>query len=421
MMNKLETLKIANGVNFMKVKDNRFKTVRICAMAILPLEKDTVSAYALLTQVLTRSCGEYPDFTELSRKLSSLYGASLEAGVRKIGENIGLVFSVKGIDDRYALNNEKVSAELSELLCKIIFEPKLVDGNFDREEIEQERRQLIDLCDSELGDKRVYANNRLLELMCKDEAYGIRRYGSAELVNKVTAEDLRIAHETMLKSAQFEIFYAGESSADTAQKVFTEKFSSLERDAVKLHTKVVRKAESVKEFTDTMEVAQAKLLMGFRTDCASPEEDVTAMRLMCAILGAGANSKFFKNIREKQSLCYYCFSRYHRAKGIMTVESGVEFDNVEKTKNAVLTELRAMQNGDITDDEINFAKLSVANDFVTVFDSVAGIQEWYLSQIGDGKLLSVEEATAEFNAVTKEQIVAAANKLTLDTVYVLRG
>ena len=132
-------------------------------------------------------------------------------------------------------------------------------------------------------------------------------------------------------------------------------------------------------------------------------------------------SKFFINVREKQSLCYYCVSRYQRAKGIMTVESGVEFENIEKTKNAVLQELDAIRKGDVTDDELNFAKLSISNDFVSICDTVGGIGEWYISQLADGRMLSVKEAIDDFNSVTKEQVIEAANKVTLDTVYVLRG
>ncbi|MDD6251829.1 MAG: insulinase family protein, partial [Oscillospiraceae bacterium] len=117
---------IAQGVRFSKVRVDRFKNIRICVTALLPLERETVSSYALLSQVLTRSCEAYPDFTLLSKKLSSLYGASLEGGIRKMGESIGISFNVTGIDDRYAIKGESVAGELSELLCKIIFEPKLI-------------------------------------------------------------------------------------------------------------------------------------------------------------------------------------------------------------------------------------------------------------------------------------------------------
>ena len=146
---------LADNVYFNEIHVDRFKTMRLTAIALLPLEKDTAADFALLTQVLSRSCEEYPDFTTLSKKLSALYGASLSAGVRKMGENLALTFSIAGIDDRYALDGDVVSRELSELLLKVMFEPKFTDGVFDTEEVEQERRQLIDLADSEFNDKRV--------------------------------------------------------------------------------------------------------------------------------------------------------------------------------------------------------------------------------------------------------------------------
>lgn len=420
-MNTIDRREIAQGVYFSTVKDNRFKTMKITAVAMIPLTKETVSQYALLSQVLTRSCKEYPDFTELSKKLSSLYGASLTASVQKIGEMQALSFSVSGIDDRYSLTGESISEELSELLCKVLFEPLTENNAFLQNEVEQERRQLIDMADSELGDKRVYANNKLLEVMCKGEAFALRKYGNKELINEVTPEGLYDTWKNLLSTAVFEIFYVGESSSDTAKSVFTEKFSAVERDVCDVFTSLVDRAESTVEYTETMELSQAKLLMGYRTDCSSLDDDIIPMRLMCTILGGSAHSKFFTNVREKQSLCYYCVSRLHRVKGIMVVESGVEFENTDKARKAMEAELDAIRNGDVSDDEIRFAKLAAINSFISICDSVGGNTEWYVSQLGDKELMSVEEAVKAFNAVTKEQIVEAAKKLTLDTVYVLKG
>lgn len=419
-MNTLCREAIADGVNFSSVKDTRFKTMRISATALLELDADTVSGYALLSQILTRSCREYPDFTVLSKKLSSLYGASLEAEIRKLGEVLALTFSVSGIDDRYSLKGESISEELSRILCSVIFDPLMINGHFDEDAVAQEKRQLIEYIDSEFNDKRVYANKRLTELMCSDEAFSVARYGTREQVEQVTMDELNDAFDTMLKRARFEIFFIGESSSETAKQVFMNKFSALSREPYELKTQIVRSADTVREFTDRMDVSQAKLLMGFRTDCACPDDDVIAMRLMCAVLGGSANSKFFRNVREKQSLCYYCVSRFNRLKGIISVESGVEDDNIEKTKNAVLAELEAIKNGDVTDDEIMYAKLSIANSFVGICDTVYGIYELYFSQLFDGRFLSAEESIAEFNSVTKDQVIEAARKLTLDTVYVLR-
>jgi predicted Zn-dependent peptidase len=163
------------------------------------------------------------------------------------------------------------------------------------------------------------------------------------------------------------------------------------------------------------------MLMGFRTDVIGKSNDVMAMRVAIALLGGTAHSKLFNNVREKLSLCYYCSARYNRVKGIVSIESGVEKENIEKAKNAILNELQEMVNGNITDFEIEATKLSMCNDFVSICDYDSGIETWYLSQLMDGELISVEDACNRVNNVTKKQIIQMASKLQLDTIYVLES
>ena len=155
-MNNTVRERLADGVMFSAVRDSRFKTMKLSANLIVPLSAETAAANALIGGVLSRSCKAYPDFTALSRKLSSLYGAELNMAVRKAGDNQVLTLSASGLDDRYTLEGVSVAKELSQLLCGVIFEPNLKDGAFVPEEVEQERRQLLDLIDSEFNEKRIY-------------------------------------------------------------------------------------------------------------------------------------------------------------------------------------------------------------------------------------------------------------------------
>ncbi len=84
-------------------------------------------------------------------------------------------------------------------------------------------------------------------------------------------------------------------------------------------------------------------------------------------------------------------------------------------------EIEDMQNGVITDFEIEATKMAIVNAYHTSNDTVSGIESWYMAQLFDGSFKSIEEMAAIINAVTKEEIVAAANRLTLDTVYVLKN
>lgn len=420
-MASIKRNQIANGATFTSVKDDRFKTMKISANIILPLNEKTASSNAVLCGTLVRSCREYPDFTVLSRKLSALYGAELTSSVRKCGDMQMLSISASGLDDRYTLNNDSVSQELSKLLCSVIFEPNLEGEKFVKSEVEQEKRQMLDLIDSEFNDKRIYANSQLVSNMCADEVYGIKRYGTADNIRAIDENSLYETWKNMLENAVFEILYIGDSPSDGVAEVFKSAFDGLKRTPCSISTQVVKSAKDVKRVNEEMELSQSKLVMGFRTEYAVPDKQVKAAQLMCAILGGTANSKLFCNVREKQSLCYYCAARYNKAKGIMTVDSGVEGDNIEKAEQGILKEIEDMKNGNITDFEISATKMAVINSFYTSNDSVSGIESWYLNQLFDNGFETIEEASEKINAVTKEEIVDAAQKLTLDTIYVLKN
>ena len=420
-MNMINRKTLADGVNFIGVQDSRFKTMRLSANIITPLSAEYASENALLCGMLSRSCKKYPDFTALSKKLDSLYGAELSASVRKAGDNQILTISAAGIDDRYTLDGEKMTKELSELLCSVIFEPNLSGAAFVESEVEQERRQLLDVLDSEFNEKRTYANAQLIQNMCKDEVFGIKRYGTAEKIKAATPQSLYETWQRLLKTAAFEILYVGDSAPDMAEAVFAGAFYGIDRAPMTAQTQIVRAAKEAKHVTEEIDVSQSKLVMGFRAGTALPDKEVYAAILMCAVLGGTVNSKLFCNVREKQSLCYYCGSRYDKIKGLVIVDSGVEGENIEKLEAGVLKEIEGMKNGVITDFEISATKMAIINSYQTSNDTVGGIESWYANQFFDEKFKTIEEMSAVINAVTKEEVVAAANRLTLDTVYVLKN
>lgn len=420
-MEKLKRVQIADGVYFNTIKDERFKTGRIAVVMGVELNGDSVSANAVVPNILTRSCREYPTFLELSRKLDMLYGASLTSSSMKIGEEQVIVISASGLDDRYSPDGEPVYSQLAEVLCKAVFEPNVRDGAFDEESFKQEQRQLLDAIDAQYNDKRAYSMKRMLEVMCEGEKFSVSRYGTKEQVQSLTAKSAYDAYLNIITSARVEIVCLCSSPADAVQEIFAQKFSSVDRKPERCATQVIRSADKVKEHTDVIDVAQSKLILGFRTDCAEPEQSVIAEKLMCAVLGGTAHSKLFNNVREKLSLCYYCVSRLDVSKGIMFIESGVQKENIDKAREAILAEVEEMKKGNISDEEINSAKLSVCSSYLTSVDSSAGTQGWYIGQLLKDRCRTPQEEAELISEVTKEELVAAANKLTLDTVYVLTG
>lgn len=418
----IEQRAICDGVNFRSIRDTKFKTMRISAHLIVPMSRQTAAENALLPFLLSRASREYPDFTKLGQRLAELYGASLNADVQKLGDLQVLSLSASGIADRYALEGEAISGELAKLLCSILFDPPLMDGLFPEDGFEQEKRQTMELIDSEYSDKRTYARQRCEAIMCADEPYGVNRYGGKEDIARVERPALTAAWKRLLDTAKIELMVLGDCDPAPVYEGFRAAFETLgSRKTADCTTKVVRSAEKVNTVTEKMDVAQGKLVMGFRTGTATPDEEVPATRLMAALFGGTPNSKLFLNVREKLSLCYYCSASYNSMKGIMLVQSGVEVKNMERAKEEILRQLDEVKQGNFDESEVEAAKMSLCNSYRTLSDSLGGLENWYLSQTFASHSQQPEEAAAQINAVTRQEIIDAANRVTLDTVYCLVG
>lgn len=417
---QLAIRQLCAGVECMTLPDARFKTAQVNVGLFLPLSRETVEEYALLPGLLTRACAAYPDFTALHRRLNELYGAAVTGSVLRVGEAKLLLFTAEATADRYALNGEQVTAACAELLCEMLFRPALEDGVFRTEDVETERRCLAETVRAQINDKRWYARRRAEELLCPDEAYGIGRFGSAEVIEALTPERLTVAWKRALREATVRVIVQNNQAMPQVEEAFCRGFSSVEeRTPVRCTTDVTTHLPALCRHTERMAIKQSKLVMGFRTDCAEPHEDVTATRLMNAILGATPSSLLFRNVREKLSLCYYCSSSYDRMKGVLLVQSGVDEANAERTEQEILRQIGAIANGEFTDEDMEAARRCVIQGAEVIDDSQSGIAGWYISQTLLPKCDTPQEVCRSVEAVDREAVIRAARRLRCECVYLL--
>ena len=169
-------------------------------------------------------------------------------------------------------------------------------------------------------------------------------------------------------------------------------------------------------------MTQGKLSMGLRTGGITVGHPEFPALLLCnAVFGGTTTSKLFLNVRERLSLCYYASSRLERHKGVMLVTSGVEFDKMDQASDEILAQLDNCRRGSIEAWELEAARRSVVSALHTTLDAQARLEDYWLGQAVSGLSQSPEELAAQVEAVTMEQVVAAANALELDTVYYLKG
>mgnify|MGYP002579653199 CR=1 FL=1 len=184
---------------------------------------------------------------------------------------------------------------------------------------------------------------------------------------------------------------------------------------------IIRMPEGEKQVTDHLDVTQGKLAMGFRTGIDAWDEDYPALMLLNAVYGGTTTSKLFLNVRERLSLCYYASSGLMKYKDVMLVSSGVEFSKVGQAQDEILAQLQACKDGGFTDDELEWARRSVVSTLMTTLDAQSRLEDYWLGQAAAGLTEAPDELAQRVERTTRAQVQAAAQKLTLDTVYFLKG
>ncbi len=411
---------IAQSVRLVNVKTDKFKTRRICFTMATPLNGN-ISAKAILPYFLHRRCAEYPDFSAFKGMLEELYGAIVSASVLKLGETMLLSINMTAVDDRFALDGEKVCDQCVELLTKLIFEPIVENDGFPEKIIAEEKRLLIERLESEQNDKRQYASDRCTEIMFANEAYGKNKLGTVEEISALSGKDVYFEWKNLLKTAKMQLTMVGSCETDKICNILKKKFADIQREPVENGTEFFAGLPKPNYVCEELPVKQGKLVMGFRTGMRNENDNVYPMKVAVDILGGGTYSKLFSVVREKMSLCYYCSASLYSQKGIVMIQSGIEDANEEKAKSEILNQLKEVAEGNFTNEIFLASIKSICDARLSVNDIPESLCSWYAMQALKDKPETPEEQIEKFKLVDKAAVIRAAKTIMLDTVYMLKG
>ncbi len=419
---ELLTKAYGNDITARVIPCEKFTSNYLSFQFAVPLKKETVAKYALLSSVMQRGCVAYPTQEAISMRLEELYGADLALTNAQTGEIQILSFAIDMLDDRFSLDGESITDGAIALLREVLVAPYLENGAFSAEYVEREKANLIDNIRAAINNKNSYALKRCREIMCAGEAYSLSLQGTEDEVAAITPQELYAAYEQLLREAKIMVFYLGKTKAETVLDAVSQVTASFtDRAPLALDTEVILQASEVKRVVESVNAVQGKLTMGFRLGTSNRMRSAAEIMLMNAIFGSSTVSKLFMNVREKLSLCYYCSSMVDSFKGVLYVYSGVENENAEKAEKEILLQLAEMQAGHITDEEFACAKQHMRGYYRSIADSPVAMGNWYKNRAFIGDSRSPEDEMALLETITVEQIVEMSKGITLDTVYFLRG
>ena len=105
----------------------------------------------------------------------------------------------------------------------------------------------------------------------------------------------------------------------------------------------------------------------------------------------------------------------------MTVSAGINNANREIAREAILSQLDDIRNGNISDTEMHAAKTSLENAYRQIYDNPFELQAFLGARSMFGISDGIEESRKKLSLITREQVIEIAKQTSLDTEFFIEG
>jgi len=414
---------IKKGIKLHTIKTEKFKTNLIAIMLTTKLNRENVTKNALVPAVLRRGTKSLTTQEEINKKLEEMYGASLDCGLDKTGDNQVLKFYIETVNDEFLPQEAENMLKTSlEKIFEFVFNPYLENGCFKKEYVEQEKENIKQIIDGKIDNKARYSLDRCIEEMYKDKPYGLYKYGYVEDMKNINEKNLYEYYKQLINECKIDIFVSGIIDEETENIIKNNENIIKLKDREPQYNEpeiIAKRTEKENDVQESMDVTQGKLIIGMDLDI---DDDNLRFDVMIynSIFGGSANSKLFQNVREKASLAYTASSSYYRFKNNIFINCGIEIKNYEKALEIIKQQIEDMKKGDFTDEEVENAKKGIIASIKTIDDEQDTEITYFFSQELSKSKCNIEQYMQRISEVTKDKVVDVANKVSINTVYFLK-
>lgn len=408
-----------NNIPVKIIKDKKFKTVGVKIIFYNDFNETNSTSYTLLTRLMTSLTKKYNTNEKMHKITGYLYGTGISMSSSGLYKTRSTNISMSFINPKYILNDNNLYDDCFDFLNEFLFRPNVKNKAFDEKMFDEEKSILKNDIINSFNNKKTYALRQAINHMCKDEIAKVSSFGSLEEIDKITPKSLYDTYLDLINNSKKYVFIYGDVEDSIIDKLsFLKKMKSQDH-YLDFDLKEDKLVEEVREIKEDGNVNQAALVMGYRTYTNIFSPDFRAYQIFDMMLAGSAISTLHQVIREKHNLCYSIYTSNFHYNKIMFIRGGIDKNNYEKTVKLIKEELEKYKNGIIDTELLNIVKQDAINQYIDITDYPNELINLRLRKDVLNLENDPEMIMQEIKNVTKEDIVKIANKIKLDTIYML--
>ncbi len=410
-----------NSFDVHTIKTDKFKTSHVEVIFRDIANKEEMGAYSFLADMLSQSSKTYPRKKDLITRFEELYKIIVYATTLRVGNVLDFHVSLDFINPNY-INDKSYVEEVIKTLFDIIENPNVTNDEFDLKTFNIVKERLKREINSLKENPMKQSIKEAFKAMNTNTPTSYELLGTLESLEKITPSSLYKTYRNLRKNFKVDIFLIGNLEMDDTvsliKKYFKNRYIIENKLDLMVDNKEIKRLV-VKSITS--DNVQANLVMIFNLKNLTEIEKNITFNVFNYLYGnGGLTSKLYQSIREKNSLCYAISSMYLKYDKLLLVHISLEQANVKKATSLVKKELKNMQAGNFTEEELKDAINNMIISLDMAQDNTVSIINNYVFHEFDN-LPMPEERIEMFKNIKKEDVINVAKKVKLNTIFTLEG
>jgi len=294
------------------------------------------------------------------------------------------------------------------LIKDIVFNPL-----FDKNELEKEREVILEEIRLGKDDPSRQVMRELWRLAYLEHPYKIPVIGYEELLKDLRHDDILDYHSSRYIPSNIILTIAGDVDTTKTLSYIESDFADLKRKrnpdrAVPLEPE----QNSIREYKGFSKINLGYISLGYHTVEAT-NQDLYALDVLSIVLGSGDGSRLNRKLVKDESLLYAVASFNHTPKfpGLFIVYGIGDYENLEASRDAALSEIENIKNASLSEDELTTAKNLVISSYIDSLETTGGVA----GQIAQGEFyagdpLFFKNYVDGIQKVNKNTVEAVAKK-----------
>lgn len=390
---KPQTFTLNNGLKVMVVENDKLPRVTFNLLMDNPplAEGDKKGVRSLLSSMLGNGTSEISK-EEFNEEID-FYGANVN-------------FHAGGA---YASTLSKFFPQILDLVAKGLLDPLLTESEF-----ENEKAKLIEsLKADEKSVASVASNVQSALVYGKDHPFG--EFVNDKTAPNITFEDVKTYYENNFVPGNAYLVVIGDVKFNDVKNQITQKFNAWPKATVAAqnYKEPTNLSQATINFVDMPNAVQSEVSTHNVTRLKMTDPDYFAALMANQILGGGGEGRLFLNLREEHGWTYGSYSRIRGNKHVnrFTTTASVRNAVTDSAIVEMLGEINRIRTELVSEEELRNAKAKFIGNFVMQAEKPEVIANQAI-QTETQNLPDdfYENYIKNINAVTREQVRAAANK-----------